>query len=317
MRSMQGDLLLLGAGGKMGPSLAMLARNALTAAGSGAAVIAVSRYSDPAVRRRLEEAGVTTVSADLLDEADLAALPDAPNVIYMPAMKFGSSGQAPRTWAVNTYLAGRAAARYAGSRIVAFSSGNVYPLVPVTSGGAREQDPTGPVGEYAWSVLGRERLFEHFSLQNGTPVALLRLNYAVELRYGVLVDIAVAVKSGEPIDVSMGNVNVVWQGDANEWTLRALGHCSSPATVLNITGPETLSVRQLAERLGVLLGVEPRFVGEEQPNALLNNASVAHSLFGYPRLGVQTLLELVAAWVGSDGELLGRPTKFQVRSGAF
>jgi len=317
MRSLEGDLLLLGAGGKMGPSLAMLARNALDAAGNPARVIAVSRYSDASVRERLEAAGVTTVSADLLDETDLAALPDARNVIYMPAMKFGSVGQEPRTWAINTYLAGRAAARYAASRIVAFSSGNVYPLVPVTSGGAREQDPTGPIGEYAWSVLGRERLFQHFSQQNGTPVTLLRLNYAVELRYGVLVDIATAVKNGDPIDVSMGNVNVVWQGDANEWTLRALHHCSSPARVLNITGPETLSVRQLAERLGELMGTEPRLVGEEQQSALLNNASVAHSLFGYPRVGVQELLALVAAWVGEGRELHGRPTKFQVRTGAF
>lgn len=317
MRSVEGDLLLLGAGGKMGPSLAMLARNALDAAGNDAQVIAVSRYSDAAVRQRLEDAGVRTISADLMEDDGLSSLPDAPNVIYMPAMKFGSTGQAPQTWAVNTYLAGRAAERFAGSRIVAFSSGNVYPLVPVTSGGAREEDPTGPLGEYAWSVLGRERLFQHFSLVNGTPVALLRLNYAVELRYGVLVDIAVAVKSGEPVDVSMGNVNVVWQGDANEWTLRALQHCTSPATILNLTGPETLSVRRLAEALGRHLGVEPRFVGEEQPSALLNNASRAHTLFGYPSVAVGGLLELVADWVGEGHELHGKPTKFQVRTGAF
>jgi len=317
MRRVEGDLLVLGAGGKMGPSLAMLARNALDAAGRRAAVTAVSRFSDEAVARRLEGAGVRVVRADLLDEAQLAALPDAPNVVYMAAMKFGTTGQEHRTWAMNTYLPGRVAERFRDARIVAFSSGNVYPLTPLISGAPTEDDPVGPVGEYAWSVLGRERLFHHFSLQHGTQVALLRLNYAVEMRYGVLVDIALAVRDGRPVDVSMGHVNVIWQGDANEVALRALLHCDSPPRVINVTGPETASVRRLALRLGERLGREPVFAGEEQGSALLNDASRAHALFGYPRVALNTMVDWVADWVAGDGETLGKPTKFQVRTGEF
>ena len=317
MARVEGDVMLLGAGGKMGPSLALLARNALSAAGKGAKVIAVSRFSDEGAVRSLEAAGVEVVRADLLDEAQLAALPDAPNVIYMAAMKFGTTGQEARTWAMNTYLPGRVAERFRGSRIVAFSSGNVYPLTPLAAGAPDEDDPVGPVGEYAWSVLGRERLFEHFSRLHGTPVALLRLNYAVEMRYGVLVDIALAVRDGEPVDVSMGHVNVVWQGDANEVALRALLHCEAPPRVINLTGPETASVRQLARRLGERLGKEPVFAGEEQESALLNDASRAHALFGYPSVALNTLVDWVADWVAGGGETHGKPTKFQVRTGEF
>ncbi len=317
MRTVEGDLLLLGAGGKMGPSLAMLARNALDEAGNSAKVIAVSRFSDAAAERRLNDAGVRTVRADLLDEDALSALPDAPNVIYMAAMKFGATGQEPLTWAMNTYLPGRVAERYRGSRIVAFSSGNVYPLSPLTSGGPTEDDATGPLGEYAQSVLGRERMFQYFSQRNGTPTVLLRLNYAVELRYGVLVDLALAIRDGQPIDVAMGQVNVIWQGDANEATLRALHHCTSPATVLNLTGPETVSVRRLAQRLGARMGRAPAFEGEEQATALLNDASRSHALFGYPRVPLGTIIDRVGDWVAGGGETHGKPTKFQVRSGIF
>ena len=317
MRRVEGDVMLLGAGGKMGPSLAMLARNALDAAGKGSQVVAVSRFSDEAVTRRLEAAGVRVVRADLLDEAQLAALPDAPNVVYMAAMKFGTTGQEHRTWAMNTYLPGRVADRFRDARIVAFSSGNVYPLRPLTRGAPTEDDPVGPVGEYAWSVLGRERLFHYFSERYGTKVALLRLNYAVEMRYGVLVDIALAVRDGEPVDVSMGHVNVVWQGDANEVALRALLHCEAPPRVINLTGPETASVRQLARRLGERLGKEPVFASEEQESALLNDASRAHALFGYPSVALNTLVDWVADWVAGGGETHGKPTKFQVRTGEF
>lgn len=317
MRRVEGDVMLLGAGGKMGPTLAMLARNALDAASNPAEVIAVSRFSDKAVETRLRDAGVRTVSADLLDDQQLAGLPDAPNVVYMAAMKFGATGQEPRTWAMNTYLPGRVAERFRNSRIVAFSTGNVYPLTPLTAGAPTEDDPTGPVGEYAQSCLGRERMFQHFSSLYGTPVLLLRLNYAIELRYGVLVDIALAVRDEQPLDLSMGHVNVIWQGDANEATLRALLHCSTPPTVLNLTGPETASVRRLALRLGKRLGKTPRFVGEEAGSALLNDASRAHALFGYPSVTLDTMLDRVAAWVGAGGETSGKPTKFEVRTGAF
>src|SRR5690606_35598106 len=261
---LDGDLMLLGAGGKMGPSMAMLARNALDAAGSSAQVVAVSRFSDEAAEQRLQDAGVRTVRADLLDDEQLADLPEAANVVYLAAMKFGSTGQEPLTWAMNTYLPGKVAERFRDSRIVAFSTGNVYPLSPLTGGGPTEDDPTGPLGEYAQSCLGRERMFQHFSQRHGTPVVLLRLNYAVELRYGVLVDLAVAVRDGQPIDLSVGAVNVIWQGDASEVALRAFAHCTAPPTILTRTGPETASVRRLAERLGERLGREPVFVGEEQ-----------------------------------------------------
>lgn len=317
MQRVDSDVMLLGAGGKMGPTLAMLARNALNEAGSSADVIAVSRFSDAAVARRLADAGVKTVSADLLDEEQLRSLPDAANVIHMAAMKFGASGQEPLTWAMNTYLPGRVAERFKDSRIVAFSTGNVYPLTPLTAGAPSEDDPTGPIGEYAQSCLGRERMFQYFSERNGTPVALLRLNYAIEMRYGVLVDIALAVHEQRPLDLSMGHVNVIWQGDANEMALRALLHCSTPPTVLNVTGPETASVRQLAARLGARMGKEPSFEGEESGSALLNDASRSHALFGYPSVALDTMLDWVAAWVAAGGETAGKPTKFQIRTGAF
>lgn len=317
MQRVEGDIMLLGAGGKMGPTLAMLARNALDEAGNTADVIAVSRFSDTAVERRLTEAGVKTVSADLLDDEQLRALPDAANVIHMAAMKFGATGQEPRTWAMNTYLPGRVAERFKDSRIVAFSTGNVYPLTPLASGAPSEHDPTGPIGEYAQSCLGRERMFEYFSHLHGTPVALLRLNYAIELRYGVLVDIALAVHEQRPLDLAMGHVNVIWQGDANEVALRALLHCSTPPAVFNVTGPETASVRSLALRLGARMGAEPRFEGEEASSALLNDASRSHALFGYPSVALDTMLDWVAAWVAAGGETSGKPTRFQVRTGVF
>ena len=317
LKSLDGDLMLLGAGGKMGPSMAMLARNAFDAAGRSNAVIAVSRFSDKEAEQRLNDAGVRTHRADLLDEAQLATLPDVANVVYMAAMKFGATGQEARTWAMNTYLPGRVAERFKSSRISAFSTGNVYPLSPLASGGSTEDDPTGPIGEYAQSCLGRERMFEYFSQLNGTKVSILRLNYAIELRYGVLVDIALAVNEGQPVDLAMGQVNVIWQGDANEIALRSLLHASSPPTVLNLTGPETVSVRKVATRLGERLGKEPIFAGTEAESALLNDASRSHALFGYPKVALNTMIDMVADWIAKGGETSGKPTKFQVRTGDF
>lgn len=313
-----GDILVLGVGGKMGPSLARLARRSLDAAGQKSRqVIGVARFSEPGLKERLEGWGIRTLNADLLTPGALAALPDVPNVIFMAARKFGSTGNESATWAMNTFLPGLVAQRFTKSRIVAFSTGNVYPLVPVASGGCAESDPVAPVGEYAISALGRERMFEYGSTQHGTLVTILRLNYAVELRYGVLLDIAEKVLSGTPIDLTMGHVNVIWQGDANAIALRSLAIAASPAKVLNLTGPETLSVRRLAEQLGDLLGKRPVFSGTEGATALLNNAAQCTRRFGAPRVPVEQVLRWVAHWVGRGGRTLAKPTKFQVRDGKF
>jgi nucleoside-diphosphate-sugar epimerase len=318
LRATSGDFLILGVGGKMGPSLAHLARRALDAAGQETRrVIGVARFSEPGLRERLEGWGIHTLAADLLAPGALESLPDAPNVIFMAARKFGSTGHEAQTWAMNTFLPGLVARRFSRSRIVAFSTGNVYPLVPVAGGGCTEQDPVGPVGEYAQSCLGRERMFEYGSVEYGTPVTLLRLNYAVELRYGVLLDIAQKVQAGAPIDLSMGYVNVIWQGDANGVALRAFAVAQSPPKVVNLTGPETLAVRQLAMRLGDLLGNRPVFAGSEGATALLNNAAQCAHRFGPPRVPVERVLRWVAHWVAIGGRTLNKPTKFQVRDGKF
>ncbi len=317
VREMEGDLLILGVGGKMGPSLARRARRACTEAGVNKRILGVSRFSSPESRRELEAAGIETIAADLLDERDLAALPEVPNVIYMAARKFGTTGAEHLTWAMNTYLPGRVAERFRQSRIVVLSSGNVYPLAPVTSGGASEDTPAVPVGEYGQSVLGRERMFEHFSAKYGTRAALLRLNYAVELRYGVLLDTGRKVFEGRPVNLAMGNVNVIWQGDANSVALRALGICAAPPAILNLTGPETLSVRWIARRFGEHFGAQPVFEGEEAPTALLNNAARCHRLFGYPSVSVEQIIEWTAHWIRLGGKLHGKPTHFDVRDGKF
>jgi nucleoside-diphosphate-sugar epimerase len=313
----EGNLVVLGAGGKMGPSLVMLAKRALTLAGSTANIVAVSRFSDTEVRRNLEAAGVTVHAADLADEEALAELPDADHVIYMVGSKFGTSGREHEAWAVNTFLPGLVVKRYRRSRIVAFSTGNIYPFVPIASGGSSESDTAGPIGEYAQSCLGRERVFEHASRHYGTPVLLFRLNYAIDLRYGVLLDVARAVQRGNPIDLHTGPVNVIWQGDANEMALRALAHCSSPPTALNITGPETISIRWLAHRFGECLGTAPMFIGQEQPTALLSNAAKAFGRFGYPRVTLAQMIAWTADWLGAGGPTLDKPTKFQQRDGNF
>jgi nucleoside-diphosphate-sugar epimerase len=314
-----GDLLVLGAGGKMGLSLARMARRAFDAAGGPVRrVIAVSRFKAQEATAPFSAAGVETIASDLLADGALDALPDAPIVLFLAGMKFGSTGDLPATWAMNTFLPGLVARRYAGARIVALSTGNVYPLVPVGSGGATQTAEVGPVGEYAISCLGRERLFSYESARRGTPAALIRLNYANALRYGVVTDIARRVLAGEPVDLAMGHVNVIWQGDSNAQTLAAFAHATAPPLVLNVTGPETASVRDLATRLAVLLDVAPpRFQGQEAPTALLSDASRAWAMFGPPAVPLDTLLEWVAAWLRGGGRLLDKPTGFEKRDGRF
>jgi nucleoside-diphosphate-sugar epimerase len=317
MAALDGDLILLGAGGKMGPSLARLARRAVQKAKSAKRIIAVARFSSEGLAAQLREDDIETISCDLLEPGALAQLPDVRNVIFMAARKFGTHGAEHLTWAMNTFLPGLVAERYRNSRIVSFSTGNVYPLRPLAQGGATESDPVAPQGEYAQSALGRERMFEYGSSRWGTLVALLRLNYAIDLRYGVLVDIGLAVFEQRPVDLRMGAVNVIWQGDANSICLRSLAHCQSPPAILNVTGPETASVRYLAREFGSRFGKEPIFSGEESPNALLNNAANAHRLFGYPRVTLPEMIEATANWIQKGGALLAKPTHFAVRDGKF
>lgn len=317
LEHLDGDLMILGAGGKMGPTLASMARRAVVQAGSDKRIIAVSRFSDRPAADQLARMGVEVTSCDLMDDAALATLPDVRNIVYMVGVKFGATDHEARTWAVNAYLPGRVVQRFCHSRFVLFSSGNVYPLTPVSGGGCTEQTPPAPVGEYAQSVLGRERIFEYWATRLGVPGLIVRLNYAVELRYGVLLDIAQRVWKGEPIDLRMGHVNAIWQGDANAYALRALALAESPPRVLNVTGPETVSVRSLAGCLGELLGREPCLEGEEQADALLNNAAQAFKLMGYPRVPLPQIVEWVANWVAAGGSVLGKPTRFQVRDGRF
>ncbi len=311
-----GDIVFLGVAGKMGPTLARMAKRASDAAGVRRRVIGVSRFSaggDSALR----EHGVETVRCDLLNEAEVAKLPDAANVVYMPARKFGATGDEAATWAVNCYLPAIVCKKYRASRVVAFSTGNVYPLVPAAFGGSKETDPPNPVGEYGMSTLGRERMFEYFSRTLGVPVAVIRLNYACDLRYGVLVDLARKVLAGEPVDLAMGYFNTIWQGDANALTLTALGHCAAPPRVFNVTGPEVLSVRAVCGRFGELFGKPPRFTGAESETALLSNATATLAVLGPPRVPAGQLIEWVADWVGSGGRLLNKPTRFEARDGRF
>lgn len=313
LAALKGNLLLLGAGGKMGPSLARLAKRAAPHLN----VIAVARFSEAHLRPELERDGIETHARDLLAPGALDALPEADNVIYLAARKFGTAGDASPTWATNTVLPGLVAQRYANSRIISWSTGNVYPLVPVASGGATEQTPLAPVGEYGQSALGRERIFEYYSRVQGTPVCMLRLNYAVDLRYGVLVDIARQVQAGQTIDLTMGHVNVIWQGDANSICLRAWNLCASPPSALNITGPETLSVQQIAEAVGEKLGVTPKFTGTPAATALLSNSSKCRSLYGEPKVTTAQLVDWVVQWMTQGGRLLAKPTHFAVRDGKF
>ncbi len=317
MSRMDGDLLILGVGGKMGPTLAQLAVRAIEASGVQRRVVAVSTYSAKGLRKKLDGLGVETIQADLLEPGALAALPDAANVLYMVGRKFGSTGAESQTWATNVYLPGLVAERFKDARIVEFSSGNVYPFVPVSSGGASETTPPGPVGEYAMTCLGRERMFDYVSQRAGSKIVHLRLNYAIELRYGVLVDIASQVWNDTPIDLTMGHLNCVWQGYANSVAIEAFALASSPPRRLNLTGPELVSVCWAATRLGELMGKKPVFTGTESPTALLSNASDCFRLFGYPHVALDTLVEWTAHWIMQGGELLGKPTHYATRDGRF
>ncbi|WP_313544533.1 NAD-dependent epimerase/dehydratase family protein [Leifsonia aquatica] len=313
-----GDLVVLGAGGKMGPSLSVLARRALDEAGRGSdTVYAVSRFSSHEARRRLEAERVEVVPFDLLSDRDLAELPDAPNVVFMVGAKFGAATNASWAWEVNAALPDRVARRYRDSAITAMSTGNVYPFVAPGSGGSVESDVPGPVGEYAMSCLGRERVFEFGAVTRGTRVSVVRLNYAVDLRYGVLADIGSTVLSGAPVDLTTGAVNVVWQSYANEVVLRSLGHASDAVFTVNLTGPELLSVRGIAERFGALFDREVSFVGSPAPSALLNNAGRCFELFGYPTVPAGTLIEWQADWLREGLPTSGKPTKWAVRDGKF
>lgn len=314
---LEGDILILGVGGKMGPALAKLAKQAVDKAGVNKKVIGVSRFSETGLQDELNQLGIETICADLLEEDQLQALPDAKNVLYLAGTKFGTIGKESFTWAMNSYLPGRVAQKFKNSRIVVFSTGNVYPLTPVSQGGAVEDRLPEPVGEYAQSCLGRERLFQYYAAKNNTPVLIYRLNYANDVSYGVLMDIAKAVDQGKPIDLRMGNVNVIWQGDANEMALRALHRCEVPAKLLNITGPETASVRWIAKEFGKRFNKTPLFENEENATALLSNAAESFRLFGYPKISLINMIEVLAAWVQQGGKTMNKPTHFQEREGKF
>src|SRR5688572_8828251 len=317
MRGVGDGLLILGAGGKMGPSLARLARRASREAGVECRVVAVARFTTPGLEQALRADGIETIRCDLFDAAQVAALPDLPHLVFMAGQKFGTSDNAPQTWAVNAYLPGVIATRFPSARLVAYSTGNVYPLSDARGEGPVETDPVGPVGEYAQSALARERVLEFFSRTQPTRMAILRLNYAIEPRYGVLRDLADRIVAGQPIDLMMGRVNLIWQRDANAIALRAFAHCGSPPLVLNLTGRPAHGVRWLAEELGRRLGVEPRFTGEEAETALLSDPSRCEALFGPPAMGISGMLDLVAEWVAQGGRSLGRPTHYENRQGKF
>lgn len=313
MEGMAGDAIVLGAAGKMGPHLAMMLRR-----GMRGRVYGVSRFSDTGVRERLTAAGVETIACDLADPGAVAGLPDAPSVFFLAGQKFGTSGAPETTWAMNVLVPAIVAERYRASRIVAFSTGCVYPFVPVGTGGSREEDAIGPPsGEYAWSCVGRERMFGHASRRHGTRAALFRLNYAVEFRYGVLVDIAQKVLAGEPVDVSMGHVNIIWQGDAVARAIQSIALADSPPGAINVTGPQTLAVRELAARLGQRLGRAPRLAGAEAPTAWLSDASRSVALWGAPRVTVDQMIDWVASWLETGGQTLGKPTHFEARDGKY
>ena len=317
LQTLDSNLVVLGVGGKMGPTLARMAVRALATLQLPYRVYGVARFSQPALRQRLEEWGVQTIACDLLNRAELAALPASQNVIFMAGQKFGTTGAASTTWALNSYLPALVAERYSNARLVAFSTGNVYAYSPVVHGGASETDELAPVGEYAASCVGRERIFEHFARTQGLRCAIMRLNYAIEMRYGVLVDIAQRVLQGTPVSLATGAFNAIWQGDANAQALALLAHCAAPPFVLNVTGPETVSVYAVAQRFGQLLGREPTFADAESGNALLSNAARAQQLFGYPTVSLNQLIEWVAHWVQIGAPTLNKPTHFESRDGRF
>ncbi|HEX9729159.1 MAG TPA: NAD(P)-dependent oxidoreductase [Gemmatimonadales bacterium] len=314
--ALAGDLLIVGVSGKMGPSLARLARRASDQCGVARRVIGVARFRDAETREALEATGIETLACDLLDDGTVAELPDCPHVVYMAGHKFGTATDSAGTWATNVIAPAAIARRFRRSRIVAFSTGNVYPLTALGSA-ASESHPLGPVGEYAQSAVGRERVFEFYSRRFDIPMALLRLNYAVEPRYGVLRDVADSVVRRRPIDLTTGYVNVIWQRDANAVALRALAHCATPPLVLNVTGAPPVSIRDLALRFGAALGMEPLFRGTEAHTALLSDPARCYELFGTPPVTLEEMIGHVADWITAGGASLGKPTHYEEREGRF
>jgi hypothetical protein len=313
LQKVDGDIMILGVAGKMGPTLAGLAKAALP----HRRIIGVARFSDPGTKALLQARGIETIHCDLLDEAAIRTLPKTPNIVFMAGRKFGAEGDLSLTWAMNAHVPALVAQAFVDSRIVAFSTGCVYPFVPVNGTGANESVPPDPPGEYAQSCVGRERMFEYFSRKFDTPGRLFRLNYAIDMRYGVLHDIATRILGGEPIDVSLGHVNFIWQGDASAQALRCLAHCDTPTSPINVSGHEILSVRDLARRLGARLGPEPVIVGTEQPTAWLADTSQAVRLFGEPIVNTERLIAWTADWVARAMPSLGKPTKYEVRDGRY
>ncbi len=314
---LDGDIQILGINGKIGPSLARMARRACDQAGVRKTITGVDRNFSPEQRSGFNKIGIDTIEGDLLDVNFVNGLPEAENIFFLAGMKFGAVDNLPMTWAINSYLPAIVAEKFKNSSIAAFSTGCVYPLVPVNSGGSVESDPPVAIGEYAQSCLGRERMFEYGSLRYKTKCVLIRLNYSVELRYGVLVDIATKVQKREPIDLSMGHFNVIWQGDVNNYVLRSLQMAASPARIINLTGPDLLSVRNVAIEFGNLMGIEPLFVGKESETALLSNSSEAHRQFGQPAVGISNVIRWIAGWLMEERRLLGKPTHFEVRDGKY
>jgi nucleoside-diphosphate-sugar epimerase len=317
IKSVTGPLVILGAGGKMGPTLAVLAKRAAERAEHRLKVIAVSRFSEGHSRAWLEARGVKTLSADLLQKRAFRNLPESENIIYLVGLKFGTSQNPALTWAVNTLIPAHVMERYSRARVVALSTGNVYPLMSVHSKGAKETHPLTPLGEYANAAVARERIFEHCSAQNGTRVALLRLSYAIDLRYGVLADIATNILRGKPVSLTTGYFNCIWQGDANEMIIRALGLASAPAGAWNLTGERKHKVRKVAEYFGKVFDVAPSFVGRETGTALLSDTSKLGSVLGEPATAMTAMMRWTAAWVQAGGRSLQKPTHFEVRDGQY